>query len=61
LANAQSGERSALLPAASELKMEVVGEVADWATTLAQVPGSRTDMLLVDWGLLPSAPSAVHE
>jgi len=37
----------------------VVGEAADWTTTLAQAPVSRTDMLLIDWGLLPrSAPSA---
>ena len=37
------------------LKMEVAGEAADWSTTLAQAPVSRTDMLLVDWDLLPSA------
>ena len=41
--------------------MEVVGETADWATTLAQAPISRTNMLLVDWDLLPSAPGAALE
>jgi DNA-binding NarL/FixJ family response regulator len=39
--------------------MEVVGEAADWFTTLAQAPIRRTDMLLIDWDLLPDAsPSA---
>jgi len=33
--------------------MEVVGEAADWSTTLANAPATRLDMLLVDWDLLP--------
>ena len=33
--------------------MEVIGEAADWFTTLVEVPISRADMLLVDWDLLP--------
>jgi DNA-binding NarL/FixJ family response regulator len=41
--------------------MEVAGQASDWSTTLAQAPISRADMLLVDWGLLPSAPSAALE
>jgi DNA-binding NarL/FixJ family response regulator len=41
--------------------MEVVGEAADWSTTLARAPGSRTDMLLVDWELLPNSSSAALE
>jgi len=36
-----------------DLNMEVAGEAADWVTTLAQAPVSRTDMLLIDWDLLP--------
>jgi DNA-binding NarL/FixJ family response regulator len=36
-----------------DLKMEVVGEAADWTTTLANAPTSRLDMLLIDWNLLP--------
>jgi DNA-binding NarL/FixJ family response regulator len=36
-----------------DLNMEVVGEAADWATTLVQAPVSRIDMLLIDWDLLP--------
>ena len=53
LADAKSEARSALRLLLLDLKMEVVGEAADWSTTLAQVPGDRTDMLLVDWDLLP--------
>jgi DNA-binding NarL/FixJ family response regulator len=41
--------------------MEVVGEAADWSTTLAQAPVNRTEMLLVDWDLLPSASHAALE
>jgi two-component system NarL family response regulator len=42
-----------------DLNMEVVGEAADWVTALAQAPVSRTDMLLIDSGLLPrTTPSA---
>jgi len=32
----------------------VVGEAADWNTTLANAPATSLDMLLVDWDLLPS-------
>jgi DNA-binding NarL/FixJ family response regulator len=51
-------ERSALRLMLLELKMEVVGEAADWETTLAQAPTSRIDMLLIDWDLLPNSPNA---
>jgi len=61
LADAKLEERSALRLLLLDLMMEVVGESADWATTLAEVPVSRTDMLLVDWDLLPSAPGAALE
>jgi len=56
LADAKLEERSALRLTLLDLKMEVVGEAADWPTTLAQVPVSRADMLLVEWELLPSEP-----
>lgn len=56
LADALSKERSALRLMVLDLRMEVAGEAADWSTTLAEVPISRTDILLVDWDLLPSAP-----
>ena len=61
LADSQAEERSALRLLLLDLKLEVVGEAADWFTTLAQAPVSRTDMLLVDWDLLPIAPTAALE
>jgi DNA-binding NarL/FixJ family response regulator len=61
LADAQREERSALRLLLVDLKMDVVGEAADWSTALAQAPSSRTDMLLVDWDLLPSAPRTALE
>ncbi len=61
LADAKPEERSALRLLILDLKMEVVGEAADWLTTLAQVPISRIDILLVEWDLLPNAPSRALE
>jgi DNA-binding NarL/FixJ family response regulator len=58
LADAKPEERSALRRLLLDLKMEVVGEAADWPTTLAQAPVTRTDRLVGDWDLLPSAPDA---
>jgi DNA-binding NarL/FixJ family response regulator len=58
LADAQTDERSALRLVLLDLKMEIAGEAADWSTTLAQVPLSRTDILLVEWELLPKEPVA---
>jgi len=59
LADGISEERSSLRLMLLDLNMEIAGEAADWSTTLAQAPISRTDMLLVDWDLLPSvAPTA---
>ena len=61
LADAKLDERSALRLLLLDLKMEVVGEAADWSTTLDQAPISRTDMLVVDWDLLPSMSSTALE
>jgi DNA-binding NarL/FixJ family response regulator len=61
LADALTEERVALRLMLLDLNMEIAGEAADWSTTLAQAPISRTDMLLVDWDLLPSAPIAALE
>ena len=58
VADAKPEERSALRLLLLDLHMEVVGEAADWETTLAQAPVSRTDMLLIDWDLLPNSPTA---
>ncbi len=54
LADAQPDERKALHVMLLDLKMEIVGETADWSTTLAQAPTAGLDMLLVDWGILPT-------
>jgi DNA-binding NarL/FixJ family response regulator len=61
LADALIEERSALRLMLLDLNMEIAGEAGNWAITLAQAPVSRADMLLVDWGLLPSAPSSALE
>jgi DNA-binding NarL/FixJ family response regulator len=58
IADAKPEERTALRILLLDLNMEVVGEAADWVTTLAQVPVNRTDMLLIDWDLLPNSPTA---
>lgn len=57
LADARPDERSALNLLLRDLQMEVVGEAADRATTLAQAPLSRSDLLLADWDLLSSEPN----
>src|SRR5687767_2733436 len=56
LADAKPEERSALRLLLLDLKMDLSGEAADWLTLLAEVPVSRSDILLVDWDLLPSSP-----
>lgn len=57
LADSHPDTRSALRLMLLDLDMEVVGEAADWTTTLALAPATRPDMLLVDWELLPLASS----
>jgi DNA-binding NarL/FixJ family response regulator len=61
LADAKLEERSALRLVLLDLKMEVSGEAADWETALAQAPISHSDMLLIDWDLLPDAPTTALE
>jgi DNA-binding NarL/FixJ family response regulator len=61
LADAKTDERAALRLLLVDLNMDIAGEAADWLTTLAQAPLSRTEMLLVDWDLLPDAPQAALE
>jgi DNA-binding NarL/FixJ family response regulator len=55
LADAQPDERKALRVLLQDLKMEVVGETADWSATLAKAPETGLDMLLVDWSMLPAS------
>jgi DNA-binding NarL/FixJ family response regulator len=61
IADARPEERSALRQLLIDLNMEIVGEAADWSTTLAQAPVKLTDMLVVDWDLLPNSPNAAVE
>ena len=58
VADTLTEERSALRLMLLDLNMKVVGEAADWATTLAQAPINHIDMLLIDWDLLPNSPVA---
>lgn len=53
IADPLSEERSALRLVLLDLHLEVIGEAADWATTLVQGPTLRPDMLLIDWSMLP--------
>jgi DNA-binding NarL/FixJ family response regulator len=58
LADAQFDERKALHILLLDLKMKIVGESADWSTTLAKAPKSGLDMLLIDWEMLPTDQGA---
>ena len=58
LADAQFDERSALRLILQDLKMQVVGEAADWPTVLALAPATHPDMVVVDWGLVADGSGA---
>lgn len=58
LADGQTAERSALRLMLQDLKMNVVGEAADWVTALADAPATRLDILLADFNLIPGEPAA---
>ncbi len=49
----QPDVRAALQLVLLDLDMEVVGEAADWSTTLTLAPETEPDMLLVDWETIP--------
>jgi DNA-binding NarL/FixJ family response regulator len=55
VADAQPDERFALRLMLLDLKLEVVGEAADWPAAFAQAPATCPDMFLVDWFLLPAS------
>lgn len=46
-----------------DTNLEVVGEAADWFTTIVEVLVSHVDMLLLDWDVLPinSPDAALNE
>ena len=58
LADSQSDERLAFRLILQDLKMQVVGEAADWPTLLTQAPATSPDMLMVEWGLVAAGSSA---
>jgi DNA-binding NarL/FixJ family response regulator len=59
ISNARPEECSELRLILQNLNMEVVGESANWFTTVVEVPVSHVEMLLVDWDLLPiNSPGA---
>ncbi|MCJ7734824.1 MAG: response regulator [Anaerolineales bacterium] len=61
LADASPDELSALRLLLQDIKIEVAGEARDWPTALAQAPDSNSDILLIDWELLPHSPTAALE
>lgn len=54
LADAQMDERKALSVMLQDMSMDIVGEAADWPTTLSLAPATQLDLLVVDWDLLPT-------
>lgn len=57
LAESQLGTRSALRLLLRDLDMHVVGETDSWLTTLSEASGTKPDMLVVDWNLIPTDTS----
>ena len=58
LADAQPDERIALRLVMKDLNMLVVGEAADWLTTLSLAPDTRPDLVVVDWDLVADESGA---
>jgi len=58
LADSHTDERSALRLLLVDLNLKVVGEAADWPSTLRLAPATRPDMVLVDWGLVANGSGA---
>lgn len=59
LADSQPDTRSAIRLVLLDLDMQVVGEAADWRTTMALASGTHPDMLVVEWALIPKGASLV--
>lgn len=55
IAAPQPDVRAALRLLLLDLSMQVVGEAADWSTTLILAREIGPDMLLVDWELIPTS------
>ena len=57
LADSQPDVRSAMRLLLKDLNMQVVGDAADWPTTLSAAFGTQPDLLVVDWDLIPPGSS----
>jgi two-component system, NarL family, response regulator DesR len=57
LSDSKPEVRSALRLLLQDLNMQVVGEAADWPTTLSEAFGTQPDMLVVDWEMIPHQTS----
>ena len=55
-ADAELEEHSAPQQLLFDMKMEKVGEAADWSILLAGDPNTCPNMVLVDYDMLPSGP-----
>lgn len=53
IADTQSDVRLALRLLLLDIHMQVVGETADWPTTLTTAADTQPDMVIIDWELLP--------
>lgn len=60
LADSQPEVRSALRLLLRDLDMYVVGETGSWLTALSEAAGTKPDMLLVDWDLIPTHTSLLE-
>ena len=60
LADSQTEVRSALQLLLLDMNMQVVGNAADWATTLAEAAATSPDMLIIDWALIPAEASLLE-
>jgi DNA-binding NarL/FixJ family response regulator len=52
IADASKEERAALRWLLKDLKMQVVGEAANWPAVLSEAPRLNPDLLLIDYGLV---------
>ncbi len=57
IAKRQQEARSALKLLLMDLKMQVVGEADNWSSAISEVAGTKPNMLLVDWDLIPKNTS----
>jgi len=60
LADSQPEVRSAIRLLLNDLNMQVVGEANNWSTTLIEASGTRPDMVVIDWDLIPTNTSLLE-